>query len=85
MDNIKEYPMDKDEFYRRVIELFIEKNTDVNEEKIMDFMNNLLENDDYFDILYADSCYREDRWGEAFTDEELIHQPVRLLEMIFDW
>ncbi|WP_288267214.1 hypothetical protein [uncultured Methanobrevibacter sp.] len=48
-------------------------------------MNNLLENDDYFDLLYGDSCYREDRWGDAFTEEQLICQPVRLLEMIFDW
>ena len=62
MDTVKEYPMAKEDFINRVIELFIEKNDDYNEEYIRDFMNNLLENDDYFDLLYGDSCYREDRW-----------------------
>ena len=85
MDTVKEYPMAKEDFINRVIELFIEKNDDYSEEYIRDFMNNLLENDDYFDLLYGDSCYREDRWGDALTEEQLICQPVRLLEMIFDW
>ena len=76
-------PMTKEEFTKRVTELFIEKYGE-DEEKAKDFINNLIENDDYFDMLYADSCYRHDAFGgDAFTDEELISQPVRLLHKIY--
>ncbi len=37
MDTVKEYPMAKEDFINRVIELFIEKNDDYSEEYIKGF------------------------------------------------
>ena len=83
MSEIQKYPMTKEEFNKRVTELFIEKYGE-DEEKSKDFISNLIENDDYFDMLYEDTFYRHDAFGgDAFTDEELISQPVRLLDKIY--
>ena len=82
----KEYPMSYDAFEKRVTELLLEEHGEGRKEKLLDFVNGLKEdpNDDYLESLYLDSCYRHDRYGgDAFTDYELIHQPVRLLFMLY--
>ena len=81
---MSEYPMDYDEFIERVFELLLQEYGEGREEKLQEFIEDVkVYEKDYLKTLYADSCYREDRWGDAFSDEELIHQPIRLLLMIY--
>ena len=80
-----EYPMSYEAFEKRVTELLLKEHGKGRKEKLLDFINCLKEdpNDDYLESLYLDSCYRNDKYGDAFTDYELIHQPVRLLFMLY--
>ena len=81
---MSDYPMDYDEFIERVFELLLQEYGEGREEKLQEFIEYVkVYEKDYLKILYADSCYREDRWGDAFSDEGLIHQPIRLLLMIY--
>lgn len=81
----KKYPLTYEEFEEKIINLFLQEHGDGREDKILDFINTLQEDedDDYLESLYEDSCYREDKYGDAFSDDALIHQPVRLLWMLY--
>ena len=84
----KEYPLSREEFEEKIISLLLEVygGSESKDNKLLDFVATIQDDDDndYLDALYGDSCYREDKYGNAFTDEELIHQPVRLLYMIYE-
>lgn len=80
------YPLSQEEFEDRILGLFLDTYSNGDDEKIIDWFASLQEDsdDDYLLSLYKDTCYREDKFGNAFTDDALIHQPVRLLEMIYE-
>ena len=63
------YPMTKEEFNNRVTELFIEKYGD-DEGKAKDFINGLIENDDYFDCCIQTPTI-------AMTRSEAMHSWMR--------
>ena len=69
----KDYPMNYEEFKTRVIELYLFR---VNSSD--------LENESIIKGEYSNACYDYDHYGvqNEFTDEGLINQPVRILEMI---
>jgi len=81
----KNYPLSFEEFEEKVIELLLNEygDTPTRREKLLDLVD-ALKNDDFFVTLYSDSCYREDKYGNAFSDEELINQPVRLIMMFYE-
>lgn len=81
----KEYPLSYDEFEDKVVTLFLQEYGEGREEKILEFINALKddEDNDYLESLYLDSCYCEDKYGDAFTDTGLVNQPVRLLWMLY--
>ena len=78
------YPMTYDEFEKRVIELFLGA---ASSPKDLEFRQYILneEVDDLIECEYKNACYNYDNPdfpSNQFTDEGLINQPVRILEMI---
>ena len=81
--------MTLDEFKKRVVELFLE-GADSPED--LESRIYTLEHDGGNELLegeYSYACYSYNRWKDvsseaanAFTDEGLINQPVRILKMI---
>ncbi len=78
------YPMTYEEYEKRVIELFL---TSTDSPHDLESKKYLLQKDG-IDIIrgeYESACYRYDhpdyRFNQ-FTDEGLLRQPVRILEMI---
>lgn len=78
------YPMTYEEYEKRVIELFL---GEADSPKDLEFRRYLLK-EDGIDIIrgeYESACYRYDHpdyHSNQFTDEGLLRQPVRILEMI---
>ena len=78
------YPMTYEEYEKRVIELFL---GEADFPKDLEFRRYLLK-EDGIDIIrgeYESACYRYDHpdyHSNQFTDEGLLRQPVRILEMI---
>ena len=82
--NESKYPMTYEEFEKRVIELFLGES---DSPKDLEFRKYLL--NEYGDEIikgeYEDACYYYDNpeyYCNQFTEEHLISQPVRILEMI---
>jgi len=77
----KDYPMNYEEFKTRFIELYLFRvnSSDLENEKLF-----LKENESIIKGEYSNACYDYDHYGvqNEFTDEGLINQPVRILEMI---
>ena len=79
------YPMTYEEFEKRVSELFL---GEADSPKDLEFRRYLLK-EEKEDIMlrreYESACYRYDHpdyHSNQFTDEGLLMQPVRILEMI---
>lgn len=77
------YPMTYDEFEKRITELALEEYSGKDPNLFMDFIEDLKSQEE-IKALYKDTCYRHDTYGDAFTDENLKSQPVRLLYMVYD-
>ena len=80
----KEYPMTYDEFKKRVCELFMERAK--SEQELEDIKKFLKEEEGIIKGEYDHACYYYDdpkSPSTQFTDERLIHQPVRVLDMIY--
>ena len=79
------YPMTYEEFEKRVIELFL---GEADSPKDLEFRRYLLKEEKEDSMLrreYENACYRYDHpdyHSNQFTDEGLLRQPVRILEMI---
>ncbi|WP_405268046.1 hypothetical protein [Methanobrevibacter sp.] len=85
--NEKNYPMTYKEYEQRVIELFIESYPMEHQERIMDRIDKLLEEDPYFiKFLYHQDCsyYDSDasNSGGIFNDDALKSRPVYNLELL---
>ena len=80
----KEYPMTYEEFRKRVCELFM-KRAESNQE--LEYIKKFLkEEEGMIKGEYANACYDYDnpkRSNIQFTDEGLIRQPVRVLDMLY--
>ena len=78
------YPMTYKEFEKRVSELFLDEADSPQE---LEFRKTFL-NEEVGDLIeggYEEACYRYDSPefpSNQFTDEGLLRQPVRILEMI---
>ena len=86
MTNNKKYPMTYEEFEKRVIELFLDSGEYATPDEKLNFINEeLLVNDSAFiKNLYEEAYYNCVRYGEhVFTDDGLMNQPVRILEMLY--
>lgn len=78
------YPMTYEEYEKRVIELFLEE---ADSPKDLEFRRYLLNEygDDIIMGEYEDACYyyyNPEYSCNQFTEERLLSQPVRILEMI---
>lgn len=79
------YPMTYEEFEKRVSELFLGEAVSP---KDLEFRRYLLKEEKEEGMLrreYESACYRYDHpdyHSNQFTDEGLLRQPVRILEMI---
>jgi len=79
------YPMTYEEFEKRVSELFLGES---DSPKDLEFRRYLLKEEKEDSMLrreYESACYRYDHpdyHSNQFTDEGLLRQPVRILEMI---
>ena len=78
------YPMTYEEFEKRVIELFLD-GADSHQE--LEFRKYFLKEEvgDLIEGGYKEACYRYDSSdfpSNQFSDEGLLRQPVRILEMI---
>lgn len=85
---IKKYPMTYEEFKKRVCELFMERAD--SKQELEDIKKFLKEEEGMIKGEYANACYdynhQEERGPAAknvFTDESLLHQPVRILDMLY--
>ena len=83
-DKQSNYPMSYEEFEKRVMELFL---GEANSSEDLEFRQYILneEVDDLIECEYKNACYNYDNPdfpSNQFTDEGLIRQPVRILEMI---
>ena len=85
---VKKYPMTYEEFKKRVCELFMKRaKSDQEVENIKKFLK---EEEGIIEGEYANACYDYDHLEErgsaakkVFTDEGLINQPVRILDMLY--
>ncbi|MBR2857786.1 hypothetical protein IKE96_01025 [bacterium] len=80
----KKYPMTYEEFEKRVIELFLEQAKSPSEKK--DRKTFVREEAGVIKGEYDYACYCYDdpkRSSNQFTDEKLLYQPVRILDMLY--
>ncbi|WP_296807668.1 hypothetical protein [uncultured Methanobrevibacter sp.] len=85
---IKEYPMTYGEFEKRVMELFVEQADSPSEKRkrktlVREEAGVIKSEYDYACYCYD---YQEERGPAAknvFTDEGLLYQPVRILDMLY--
>lgn len=85
--NEKNYPMTYKEYEQRVLEVFIESYPMEHQERIMDRIDKLLEDDPYFiKFLYHQDCKYYDgdasNSGAIFNDGALKSRPVYNLELL---
>lgn len=84
----KEYPMTYEEFKKRVCELFMRRAE--SDQELKDIKKFLKEEEGMIEGEYGYACWNYDHWEErgpaakkVFTDEGLINQPVRVLDMLY--
>ena len=80
----KKYPMTYQEFEKRVIELFLSKAKSPSEER--ERKSFVRKESGVIEGEYDYACYCYDdpkRSNIQFTDEGLINQPVRILDMLY--
>ncbi len=79
----KEYPMTYEEFKKRVCELFMQRATSDQE---LEDIKKFLKEEGIIEGEYDHACYYYDdpkSPNTQFTDERLINQPVRVLDMLY--
>lgn len=84
----KEYPMTYEEFKKRVCELFMKRAK--SDQELEDIKKFLKDEEGVIKGEYKYACSRYDHWEErgpaakkVFTEDGLIHQPVRILDMLY--
>lgn len=88
----KKYPMTYEEYEKRVIEIFLKTGDYATREEKLEFIyDDLLKRDpDFIRNLYRSDCFKHDHPKKCkivdpeylFSDERLLIQPARLLEML---
>ena len=83
-DKESKYPMTYKEFEKRVTELFLDRADSPSDLEFRQYILNK-EVDDFIECEYKSACsdyVNPNYHSNQFTDEGLLRQPVRILEMI---
>ena len=78
----KKYPMNYEEFKRRVMELLFKGMSPLEKKETEEELKDLLEFDsDFIKNLYSSTCWYYDQGQNAFSDGLLLSRPVQTILM----